>query len=199
LEAIASLTPARETLDLILRILCGSGVVVYLPEQPDDRYQLVHDYLADFIRQQQASRLEALLLELEQERQHRLRAEMQAYQAQQDLASIKREQQQALPYAISLYKTGALEGERQVEGTSPVPFSAFWKVSTLPVDPVICTVIFTNEVNEEYKYEIELQSLQVVKHLIDVVLLDRETQIVDFSQAFYAELFRLKLDALDSN
>jgi len=115
------------------------------------------------------------------------------------LPYCKREQQQALPYAISLYKTGALQGERQVEGTSPIPFSAFWKVSTLPVDPVICTVVFTNEVNEEYKYEIELQSLQVVKHLIDVVLLDRETQIVDFSQAFYAELFRLKLDALDSN
>jgi hypothetical protein len=115
------------------------------------------------------------------------------------LPYCKREQQQALPYAISLYKTGTLQGERQVEGASPVPFSAFWKVSTLPIDPVICTVVFTNEVNEEYKYEIELQSLQVVRHLIDVILLDRQTQIVDFSQAFYAELFRLKIDAFDSN
>lgn len=114
------------------------------------------------------------------------------------LPYCKREQQQALPYAISLYKMGTLQGERQVEGSAPIPFSAFWKVSTLPVDPVICTVVFTNEISEEYKYEIELQSLQVVRHLIDVIILDRETQVVDFSQAFYAELFRLKLD-FDNN
>lgn len=115
------------------------------------------------------------------------------------LPYCKRDQQQALPYGISLYKIGNLQGERQVEGSSPVPFSAFWKVSTLPVDPIICTVIFTNEVNEEYKYEIELQSLQLVNYLIEVIILDRETQVVDFSQAFYVKLFRVKLDAYDGN
>jgi hypothetical protein len=115
------------------------------------------------------------------------------------LPYCKREQHQALPFAISLYRTGKLQGERQVEGSAPIPFSAFWKVSTLPVDPVICTVVFTNEVNEEFKYEIELQNLQVVKYLVDVILLDRATQIVDFPQAFYAQLFRMKVDTLDHN
>ncbi|AFY72869.1 hypothetical protein Syn7502_00735 [Synechococcus sp. PCC 7502] len=115
------------------------------------------------------------------------------------LPYCKREQQQALPYAISLYKVGNLQGERQVEGAPSVPFSAFWKVSTLPVDPIICTVIFTNEVNEEYKYELEMQSLELVRYLIEVILVDRETQIVDFPQAFYAKLFRLKLDAFEGN
>jgi hypothetical protein len=115
------------------------------------------------------------------------------------LPYCKRDRQQALPYGISLYKIGSLQGERQVEGSSPVPFSAFWKVSNLPVDPIICTVIFTNEVNEEYKYEIELQSLQLVNYLIEVIILDRETQVVDFSQAFYVKLFRVKLDAYDGN
>ena len=115
------------------------------------------------------------------------------------LPYCKREQQQALPYAISLYKTGGVKGERQVEGSSPIAFSAFWKVSTLPVDPIICTVIFSNELTEEYKYEIELQSLEIVRFLIEVILLDRETQIVDFSQAFYAKLFRVKLDAFEGN
>lgn len=107
--------------------------------------------------------------------------------------------QQALPYAISLYKTGKLQGERQVEGSTAIPFSASWKAPSLPVDPCICIVVFTNELNEEFKYEIELQSLQLVGHLIDVVLRDRETQIVDFSQAFYAELFRVKIDTFESN
>lgn len=115
------------------------------------------------------------------------------------LPYCKREQQQALPYAISLYRVGSLQGERQVEGSSAIPFSAFWKVSTLPVDPIICTIIFTNEVNEEYKYEIELLNHQLVKYLVDVIIRDRETQVVDFSQALYAQLFRLKLDAFDGN
>lgn len=115
------------------------------------------------------------------------------------LPYCKREQHQALPFAISLYRIGKLQGERQVEGSTPIPFSAFWKVSTLPSDPVICTVIFTNEVNEEFKYEVELQNLQVVKYLVDVILLDRATQIVDFSQAFYAQLFRMKVDTLELN
>lgn len=115
------------------------------------------------------------------------------------LPYCKRDQQQALPYGISLYKTGYIQGERQVEGSSPIAFSAFWKASTLPVDPIICTVIFTNEINEEYKYEIELQSLQLVNYLIELIILNRETQIVDFSQGFYVKLFRVKLDSFDGN
>jgi hypothetical protein len=39
-----------ENLDLVLEILVQSGLV--LLEVPDERYQLVHDYLVAFIRQQ---------------------------------------------------------------------------------------------------------------------------------------------------
>lgn len=41
------------TLDLILEILEKSGLVFLLPEIPFPRYQLVHDYLVDFIRQKE--------------------------------------------------------------------------------------------------------------------------------------------------
>lgn len=41
------------TLDLILEILEKSGLVFLLPEIPFPRYQLVHDYLVNFIRQQE--------------------------------------------------------------------------------------------------------------------------------------------------
>lgn len=64
--------PAAEELDLVLRILTGSGIVVYLPDTPDDRYQLVHDYLAGVVRAQQAPQLEQLVAELEEEKQKRL-------------------------------------------------------------------------------------------------------------------------------
>jgi WD40 repeat protein len=38
-------------LELILKILVGSGLVFRLPDEPQDRYQLVHDYLVAPIRQ----------------------------------------------------------------------------------------------------------------------------------------------------
>ncbi|NEQ32779.1 MAG: hypothetical protein F6K04_17535, partial [Leptolyngbya sp. SIO4C5] len=41
-------------LTLVLAILVGSGLVFEIPEQTGDRYQLVHDYLVRFVRQEQA-------------------------------------------------------------------------------------------------------------------------------------------------
>ncbi|WP_300001974.1 AAA family ATPase [Anabaena sp. AL09] len=57
----------ENNLDLVLEIFVKSGLVVLLPENPCDRYQLVHDYLAAFIRQQQ----EPLSQKLEWEKQQR--------------------------------------------------------------------------------------------------------------------------------
>ncbi|MBD2459261.1 ribosome assembly protein 4 [Nostoc sp. FACHB-87] len=58
-------------LDLVLEIFVKSGLVMLLPETPADRYQLVHDYLAAFIRQQQEPKLKEIMAELEKERQQR--------------------------------------------------------------------------------------------------------------------------------
>ncbi|MBD2501702.1 WD40 domain-containing protein [Anabaena azotica] len=71
-DLASDLTPEAETLDLILEIFVKSGLVLLLPEVPADRYQLVHDYLVPFIRQQQGNEL---LAELEQERQQRKQIE----------------------------------------------------------------------------------------------------------------------------
>ncbi|WP_414587502.1 eIF2A-related protein [Scytonema sp. PCC 10023] len=57
-----------ETLDLVLLILVKSGLVFKVPAVPADRYQLVHDYLVPFVRQQQSQRL---IAELEKEREQR--------------------------------------------------------------------------------------------------------------------------------
>ncbi len=45
--------PNDAQLELVLEILVDSGLVLQLPEVPMDRYQIVHDYLATFIRKQQ--------------------------------------------------------------------------------------------------------------------------------------------------
>ncbi|MEQ8959129.1 MAG: hypothetical protein RLP02_14610, partial [Coleofasciculus sp. C2-GNP5-27] len=57
-----------ETLTLVLDVLVKSGLVLRVPASPADRYQLVHDYLVPFVRQQQSARLVA---ELEKEREQR--------------------------------------------------------------------------------------------------------------------------------
>ncbi len=66
--AAAGLKVAADKLDLVLAILVGSGLVVRVPESPDDRYQLVHDYLVAFIRQQQGTEVEELRKEAEFQR-----------------------------------------------------------------------------------------------------------------------------------
>jgi WD40 repeat protein len=58
-------------LNLVVDILIKSGLVLLLPEKPDDRYQLVHDYIAVFIRQQQEPKLKVLMEELQREREQR--------------------------------------------------------------------------------------------------------------------------------
>ncbi|MBE9101044.1 nSTAND1 domain-containing NTPase [Vacuolonema iberomarrocanum] len=96
-------------LDLVLRVICGSGIGVFLPEEPEGRYQLVHDYIAEFVRKQQGNKL---IAELQYERQQRLLAEAESsklhqanqqarkeleliqrslYEAKQDLADAKAE------------------------------------------------------------------------------------------------------------
>jgi len=72
LQALAAdLTTQANRLDLVFKILVDSGLVMLLPELPADRYQLVHDYLAAFIRQQQEPKLKDLMTELKTERKQR--------------------------------------------------------------------------------------------------------------------------------
>jgi WD40 repeat protein len=75
-------TPAQ--LDLVLKILVGSGIIFELPEVGGVRYQLVHDYLGDLIQQQQETL--GLIQTLQAERQRRRFTEEQLRQALQDQA-----------------------------------------------------------------------------------------------------------------
>ena len=59
-------------LELVLEIFVKSGLVLLLPSFPNNRYQLVHDYLAVFVRRQKNNEL---IEELEKERAQRKRSE----------------------------------------------------------------------------------------------------------------------------
>ena len=63
--------PSAEPTDLILEILVGSGLVLRMPEESGDRYQLVHDYLVKPIRARDTSGLKAQLQLSQQQLQQR--------------------------------------------------------------------------------------------------------------------------------
>ena len=58
------------------------------------------------------------------------------------LPFYNKEQQDILPYALSLYQQGYLEGERVIEGQESIPFVAIWYVSRLPYELTRCRIQF---------------------------------------------------------
>ncbi|MGF1492201.1 MAG: hypothetical protein ACFBSC_07080 [Microcoleaceae cyanobacterium] len=64
-ELRAELDVIPEKLELVLEVLVEYGLILLLPDIPDNRYQLAHDYLIQLIRQQQGQRR---IAELELER-----------------------------------------------------------------------------------------------------------------------------------
>ena len=72
----------NDQLDLILKILVGSGLVFRVPEEQQDRYQLVHDYLVAPIRQKYKQRTQLhVAAQLETSKKALLRAHKQRWRA----------------------------------------------------------------------------------------------------------------------
>lgn len=94
-----------------------------------------------------------------------------------------------LPYAISLYKEGVLEGERKIEGGQSIPFVATWNVAALPADLTRCQMRFDS--NTELSYEVTMANFEFVNYLIEVLMNYRASRTVDFSKGFYRKLLRL--------
>ncbi|NJP10969.1 MAG: hypothetical protein HC866_17055 [Leptolyngbyaceae cyanobacterium RU_5_1] len=82
------MTHEIDNLDLVLEVLVGSGLVFQIPELPSDRYQLVHDYLVNFIRQEQESDIGRLAAELEKEREQRRLSEARLEQVEQEKRTL---------------------------------------------------------------------------------------------------------------
>ncbi len=109
-ELAADIASEADKLDLILEILVTSGLVFLLPEVPADRYQLVHDYLVLFIRQQQGL---GLLAELEKlRRQEQLsQAEIERLRKEKELLaelSEAKEKQKKSESRLNLVLRGML-------------------------------------------------------------------------------------------
>ena len=67
-------TEKPERMELILTVLVKSGLVLRIPANPSDNYQLVHDYLAYFVRKKMSEAAQ-ISAELEKERELRKQTE----------------------------------------------------------------------------------------------------------------------------
>ncbi|MBE9167916.1 hypothetical protein IQ238_10425 [Pleurocapsales cyanobacterium LEGE 06147] len=93
-----------------------------------------------------------------------------------------------LPYAISLYRQGSLEGKRIVEGGESIPFVASWYVSKLPSELTRCRLQFDGQA--ELSYEVTLSNSEFIDFLIDVIINFKRSHLTDFPREFYRKLLR---------
>ncbi|BAY11955.1 type IV pilus biogenesis protein EbsA [Calothrix sp. NIES-2098] len=94
-----------------------------------------------------------------------------------------------LPYAISLYQKGVLEGHRKIEASDNIPFVATWNVASLPSDLTRCRMQFDGDA--ELSYEIMMASSEFITYLIELMDNYKRNRLTDFSQAFYRKLLRI--------
>ncbi|MEM9213538.1 MAG: hypothetical protein AAGD25_04245 [Cyanobacteria bacterium P01_F01_bin.150] len=77
-------------LGYVLHILCGSGLISYFPEEPEDRYQLVHDYVAETFRLRYDFRLHKKLIKVEEERGKLFQANQVLFEARRKARRLLR-------------------------------------------------------------------------------------------------------------
>lgn len=94
----------------------------------------------------------------------------------------------ALPYALSLYAQGYLEGEREIEGGNSIPFVASWYVSKLPSELTRCRLQFDGQA--DLSYEVTLDNAEFVDYLINALIKFKSSGAADFPRNFYRKLLR---------
>ena len=101
-----------------------------------------------------------------------------------------REKQSQLPYAISLYQQGSLEGMRRIESGETIPFVAFWNPDNLklPSAPNPCSIQFNS--NADLTYRTSIKNEDLIGCLIDLILNYKRKGSIDFPKHFYQQIMR---------
>ena len=95
-----------------------------------------------------------------------------------------------LPYAISLYQQGNLEGNRQIDGSEQIPFVASWYISKLPSELTRCRIQFDGQA--DLSYEITILNWEFINLLVSVIKGFKQFGVADFPQVFYRKLLRFE-------
>ena len=93
-----------------------------------------------------------------------------------------------LPFAISLYRQGSLEGNRIIEGGEGISFVASWYISKLPSELTRCRLQFEGQA--DLSYEVTLSNSEFIDYLIDVIINFKRSHLTDFPSEFYRKLLR---------
>ena len=93
-----------------------------------------------------------------------------------------------LPYALSLYQKGVLEGYRKIESGNNIPFVATWNITTLPSDLIRCRMQFDGD--PELTYEVMMANFEFISLLIELLQNYKRYRYTDFSPNFYRKLLR---------
>ena len=101
-----------------------------------------------------------------------------------------KDKHKTLPYALSLYYKGYMEGSRIIEGGESVPFAASWYVSKLPSELTRTRLQFQGQA--ELSYEITILNAEFISFLIDAIEMFKESKTFDFPQGFYRKLLRFE-------
>ena len=104
-----------------------------------------------------------------------------------------KEKHKILPYALSLYQKGYIEGQRRIEGGEAIPFVASWYVSKLPSELTRCRLQFEGQA--DLSYEMTILNAEFIDYLIDSISIFKDTQLFDFPQSFYRKLLRFEESA----
>jgi hypothetical protein len=113
-----------------------------------------------------------------------------AQQANVYLPYIQAAKRNFLPYAISLYQQGVVEGKRKIEGSDDICFVASWNVASLPSDLTRCRIQFDEDA--ELSYELMMASFEFVNFLIELMENYKRYRAPDFSKSFYRKLLRIE-------
>ncbi len=95
-----------------------------------------------------------------------------------------------LPFAISLYRQGSLEGNRIIEGGEGIAFVASWYISKLPSELTRCRLQFEGQA--DLSYEVTLSNSEFIDYLIDVIINFKRSHLTDFPNEFYRKLLRFE-------
>ena len=101
-----------------------------------------------------------------------------------------RDKHSMLPYAITLYQGGSLEGHRRIENSEGIPFVASWYVSKLPSELTRCRLQFEGQA--DLSYEMTSINSELIEYLIDAIKTFKQLGSADFSQGFYRKLLRFE-------
>ncbi|MEG4894038.1 hypothetical protein QUA89_10270 [Microcoleus sp. F10-B4] len=114
-ELAANLGTESKRLELVLKIVVKSGLVLEVPATPIERYQLVHDYLVPFIRKQGGAESLKLRQKLKQSEAENQILAAKRQKAEQEVLAAKRQVKWlssigAMIFSISLISAVTLMG-----------------------------------------------------------------------------------------